>query len=348
MAYLEPAPGTLEDPLEEDLESSESARGLGALVTRAFRRAIRTLAYALGVDTSDRRHVRTIAQLLLFGLGVLLLCNGVGLLRPSITRSLLQGSWPVKAAPARAGRRNAQPHLSGQVQESAAPDTQTSPTKRRGILVSALRAMPRGTTSTAIGVRNANPSTVPNEADDLRPSPVDSNPSAAPPAPERIQSKAVPTRLVIPALGLDAPVVPVTPTIGSMLGRPVRTWEVPDGGALGWHTDSAPLGTTGNTVVNGHNTTGGEVFRYLHLVQLGDEVTVYAENERHRYTVSTIAVVREAGAPFERRLEHAQLLGASDDERLTLVTCHPYGSTVNRLIVTCLPRRDQAKGQVKE
>lgn len=150
---------------------------------------------------------------------------------------------------------------------------------------------------------------------------------------------AIPTRIVIPVLGVDAPVVPVSAIVTEVEGRKYSTWAVPDMYAAGWHDSSAPLGVPGNTVLNGHNTTHGEVFRELYRLQAGDSIIVYAGEVPYTYTVSSVLMLPEAGQPIEVRLENARYILPTEDERLTLVTCHPYGSLRYRLVVIALPDR---------
>ncbi len=157
------------------------------------------------------------------------------------------------------------------------------------------------------------------------------------PAAHASREPAAPTRLHIPKLSLDAPIVPVDRSTVWVEGRQVWVWDVPDGGAVGWHAGSARLGEIGNTVLNGHNTTGGEVFRDLYRLEAGDTLTIYSELEGYRYAVSKSLVLPEAGQPWDLRLQNASFIEPAPDERVTLVTCHPYGSLRNRLIVIAFP-----------
>jgi sortase (surface protein transpeptidase) len=56
-------------------------------------------------------------------------------------------------------------------------------------------------------------------------------------------------------------------------------------------------------------------------------------------------ILPEAGQPLEVRVENAKYILPTEDERVTLVTCHPYGSLRNRLIVIAYPE-DISKGQI--
>jgi sortase A len=149
---------------------------------------------------------------------------------------------------------------------------------------------------------------------------------------------AIPTRLVVADIGKEAPVLPVSWQPADETAQPEGAWEVPDGGAVGWHCDSTPLGVAGNTVLNGHTTTGGEVFRDLYQVEVGEAISVYSQDLAFTYVVSETLILPEVGQPREVREANASYLLPTEDERLTLVTCHPYGSLRNRLIVIARPR----------
>lgn len=167
-----------------------------------------------------------------------------------------------------------------------------------------------------------------------------SRPSSTPtaiPVPTPTPIPAPPTRIVIPAIGVDAPIVPVSWYTVEVEGRTQAMWDLPDEYAVGWHETSVTLGRPGNTVLNGHNTTRGEVFRDLYTLDVGDEIIVYADETPYTYTVAQMLILPEAGQPLEVRIQNAQYIQPTDDERLTLVTCHPYGSLRNRLIVIAFP-----------
>jgi len=156
---------------------------------------------------------------------------------------------------------------------------------------------------------------------------------------------AIPTRITISRINVDAPIVPVSWYTTEIAGQVQATWEVPDQYAAGWHETSAPLGQMGNTVLNGHNTTYGEVFRDLYKLEAGDPIIVYAGDVPYTYTVSEVLILPEAGQPLEVRRQNARYIQPTGDERLTLVTCHPYGSLRYRLVLIAHPvRRLSVKG----
>lgn len=167
-----------------------------------------------------------------------------------------------------------------------------------------------------------------------------SEPTARPaprPTPTPLWGTA-PVRIRIPAINLDAPVTPVEWAPLETADGAQGIWQVPNWRAAGWHSSSALLGVPGNTVLNGHNTTYGEVFRDLYRLQEGAEILLEGENGlTYTYRVEALYILKEANQPLEVRLENARYILPTTDERLTLVTCHPYGSIQNRLIVIARP-----------
>ena len=144
--------------------------------------------------------------------------------------------------------------------------------------------------------------------------------------------------LSIPGIDLEAPVVAIGWTMTTVSGQSQAIWDVPDERRIGWHNTSAPLGVPGNTVLNGHNTSGGEVFRDLYKVEIGAQISVRgADGEVYVYRVEQKYILREAGQPLPVRLENARYIQEMQDERVTLVTCHPYGSLANRLVLIAFP-----------
>lgn len=162
-------------------------------------------------------------------------------------------------------------------------------------------------------------------------------PTPLPPTPTPTPAIYPPTRVVIPSVGIDAPVVPTHWEVQEVAGAQQPVWVVPDAPYVGWHETSAPLGWPGNTVLNGHNWPENGPFRLLHKIQPGDPLIVYSGLLAFLYRVDEILLLLEAGQPLEVRQANARYIQPTDDERVTLVTCHPYGSTRFRLIVIARP-----------
>jgi sortase A len=148
---------------------------------------------------------------------------------------------------------------------------------------------------------------------------------------------AAPTSLVIPAISVDARVVPVSLQPFTADGQALAISRVPAEPVAGWHAGSAALGVPGNTVLSGHNTGHGEVFRDLYLLEAGDTIIAYSGATPYVHTVSELILVREQGQTLDVRRQNARYVETSADQRLTLVTCHPYGGLGYRLIVIARP-----------
>lgn len=157
-----------------------------------------------------------------------------------------------------------------------------------------------------------------------------------PPLPVVIQPE-IPLRLVIPAIDLDAPIIPVETYFEKIGGREYMQWMVPDQFAAGWQQDSAPLGVPGNTVLNGHHNVYGEVFGHLVDLNVGDEITVFGKNKKYRYVITNKMIFSEKYEQINVRINNAEWILPSQDERLTLITCWPYVTNTHRLIIVARP-----------
>ena len=119
------------------------------------------------------------------------------------------------------------------------------------------------------------------------------------------------TRIVIPAIDVDAPVVEGD------------DWEQLKKG-VGHHINSANPGERGNCVLSGHNDVFGEVFRRLEDLELEEELIVYTGVQPYRYVVKTKRIVE----PNE-----VSVMYPTTKPVLTLITCHPYLVDTHRLVV---------------
>jgi sortase A len=163
------------------------------------------------------------------------------------------------------------------------------------------------------------------------PSPTPS-PTPVPPEPQP------PIRVAAAAIGLDAPVVPMTWEMVDADGTMVSRWVVPSD-AAGWHVNSAMPGQQDNVVLSGHHNIKGKVFRYVVDLEPGDKVTITTSEAVYEYIVAEKYILKEAGMPLKVRQRNAQWIMPSGDERLTLVTCWPYEWPGNshRVIVVARP-----------
>jgi sortase A len=145
---------------------------------------------------------------------------------------------------------------------------------------------------------------------------------------------AAPARVIIPALGVDAPVVEVGWHLIQAGGEARGEWEtVAD--AAGHHRGSADPGEAGNCVLSAHSSdSGGAVFRGLDDLMVGDLVQLVAfDKSEYIYRVSTVLTLDEVGATQDEKREHARWLDAADEPVLTLVTCWPPWSYTHRIVV---------------
>jgi sortase A len=173
--------------------------------------------------------------------------------------------------------------------------------------------------------------------DTLTPLPTSTPLPTMTPTPTPDPASLIPTRLLIPAIGLDAPVVEIGWDAGEVNDAQVSVWNVPKYFAAGWHKTSAPPGRVGNTVLNGHHNIHGEVFRDLIKLKAGDQIFLYVGATEYAYSVTELHLLEEKGRPVEERMQNAQWIAETEDERLTLVTCWPYTNNTHRLVIVALP-----------
>lgn len=137
------------------------------------------------------------------------------------------------------------------------------------------------------------------------------NVQQAPSLPPPTLGPQSPTRIVIPDLGVDWPIVPGD------------SWEQLKLG-VGHHAGSANPGERGNMVLSGHNDVFGEVFKDLEALKNGDQVQVFAGGKLFKYQVRAKRIV----TPSE-----LSVLQPTRESIVTLITCYPYRVDTHRLVV---------------
>ena len=181
----------------------------------------------------------------------------------------------------------------------------------------------------------SSPTPVRGEAEAPEPTPAPSLPViAAPPGTKP------PTRLLIPSLALEVPVVEVSWDAVLEGGAWKAVWQTATS-AAGHHRNSANPGEAGNVVISGHHNTAGEVFREVSEIGqpgsrfgLGDEIILVAQDGlEYSYRVSAWDRFPEEDASEEERIQHARYLDQTPEPILTLVTCWPYESRTHRVVV---------------
>lgn len=130
----------------------------------------------------------------------------------------------------------------------------------------------------------------------------------------RARVGALPTRLVVPSVGID---VPVREVGAFRTDSGVLTWETA-WDAAGHHLDSARPGQPGNVVLSGHvsvaNAADLAVFATLDRVVEGDTIEVHAGDIVYRYVVTEVLLVDP---------DDVDVLSSDHRARITLITCTP-------------------------
>lgn len=168
------------------------------------------------------------------------------------------------------------------------------------------------------------------------PAPTSADTGAPTPTPKPRMPK--PTHLTIPAIKVDSKIIEVGISPVEIDGQHAYIWDVAPY-AVGHNFSSANPGEGENVVLTGHDDWQGEVFKNLYKLKKGDEVDVQAGDRHVKYHVDEILLLPEVGQPLAKRIENAKFIGTTGDERLTLVTCWPYGVDDHRLIVIARPNQ---------
>ena len=139
------------------------------------------------------------------------------------------------------------------------------------------------------------------------------------PGEEPAAAAGVPLRLVVPTLGVDAPVTGISATNGVL---------VPPGDpqTLGWWSGGAQPGAVhGGALITGHTVhTGGGAFDNLETLKAGDEVRVRTPEGVLRYVVSGVTIYRKASLAKDAQRVFSQ----SVPGRLVLVTCEDWNGQI--------------------
>ncbi|MGV2620457.1 UNVERIFIED_CONTAM: class F sortase [Halobacillus marinus] len=144
----------------------------------------------------------------------------------------------------------------------------------------------------------------------------------------RVQEGIVPSRLVIPSLGVDAPVRALGYTEEGGMAVPDNITDV------GWFEPGTKPGNQGNAVIAGHvdGKSGPGVFYDLKDLSSGEVIEVYDRTgQKKTFIVSQVAAYPYEDAPIR------DLFGPSNQASLNLITCTgPYdadASTYSKRLV---------------
>jgi len=168
---------------------------------------------------------------------------------------------------------------------------------------------------------------------------------AAPVAPKTIQATEplarseanAPVQLSIPALALDASVVPMGWRVTEINGARTTVWTLPEVG-VGWHSNSALAGSVGNVVISGHQLLGDASFASLALgdMAVGEEIFLTdSEGQIFAYQVTTVSEPQPISTDSAEELALAgQYTAQGSTAALTLITGWPDFSSTHRLFVS--------------
>ncbi|NJO00237.1 MAG: sortase [Anaerolineales bacterium] len=120
-----------------------------------------------------------------------------------------------------------------------------------------------------------------------------------------------PTRIVIPKIQVDAPIINGV------------TWEDLKKG-VGHLPGSANPGERGNLYLAAHNDIFGEIFRYLEKLEVGDEYFIHAGEQKFRYVVKEKRIINPTDV---------EVMLPTTEPVATLQTCYPYLVDTHRLVV---------------
>ncbi len=152
-------------------------------------------------------------------------------------------------------------------------------------------------------------------------------PLANSPTPLKIEPVSKKFGIIIEKIGVNAPVVENVPPADK------ATYMNAMRNGVAHAKGTATPNQSGNTYLFAHSSLNfwelGEyatVFNLLRKVEKNDRITLFYKNERYDYVVVNKNIVSGFNTD--------PLLKGVDKPTLTLQTCHPPGTTLNRLIVT--------------
>lgn len=119
------------------------------------------------------------------------------------------------------------------------------------------------------------------------------------------------TRIQIPAIGIDAPIVQGD------------GWEQLKKG-VGQHLGTVDPGERGNLVLAAHNDIFGEIFRDLDRLNPGDLVILYTNQRSYTYIVVDTKIVPPTAV---------DVMAPTTQATTTLISCYPYMKDNKRIVV---------------
>lgn len=138
-------------------------------------------------------------------------------------------------------------------------------------------------------------------------------PTSLPPTDSASADRAVPARLIVPSLGIEARVEPVGENYKGDMASPSDYDDV------SWYMHGTVPGERGSAVMAGHRNDGlglSGVFEHLSRVRVGDEVVVEdVEGREARFVVERVETYGYRSVPLE------EVFKGDGEARLNLITC---------------------------
>ena len=119
------------------------------------------------------------------------------------------------------------------------------------------------------------------------------------------------TRIVIPSIQIDAPIVQGD------------GWEQLRRG-VGQHVGTASPGQKGNLVLSAHNDIFGEIFKDLDMLLPGDTVIINTMGEQFTYVINETEIVEPTAV---------NVMDTTTAPTLTLISCYPYLIDNKRIVI---------------
>ncbi|MET9523061.1 class F sortase [Streptomyces coeruleorubidus] len=142
-----------------------------------------------------------------------------------------------------------------------------------------------------------------------------SSPRPVPAEGARPLARSVPVRLLVPAIGVDTPVI----RLGLAPDGTVRVPPVTADDRAGWYRHSPTPGQRGPSVILGHVSVGAYgdgVFRHLTRLRRGDRIVARLENgTAAEFAVTAVRTVPRTRFPVD------DVYGNVDRPELRLITC---------------------------
>ncbi len=162
-----------------------------------------------------------------------------------------------------------------------------------------------GTAGAVVALHEPAPAPAPVEVRTLAPPP-----AAVPAAPRPVVRVAAPTRVEVPAIGVDAP----------LTGRGLKAdgaLDTPGFGAAAWYSPGPRPGEPGGAVVvaHVHGPDGPDLFWELATLRPGDLVRVHRPGAVATFVVDAVEDVPKEQLPYDR------IWPATDRPLLRLITC---------------------------